>query len=159
MTIVFNDDDLLASYRQQRTILRVFLAVTVLYAVICVALLLFYMSLPYKDPAQIWPKVIVCTLSCIYVIFAYVFMGIKFHRARRYYKLISYFSVGMKQVNNSIFLRYAQPELRDGVDFYVDFVRQLLQDTQGHLLVESEVPISAWTKEKDATGTDWTVVT
>ena len=25
----------------------------------------------------------------------------------------------MKQVNNSIFLRYEEPELRDGVDFYV----------------------------------------
>ena len=44
-------------------------------------------------------------------------------------------------------------ETIDGVDFYVDFVRQLLQDTQGNLLVESKVPISAWTKEKDATGT------
>lgn len=150
MTIVFNDDDLLASYRQQRTILRVFLAVTVLYAVICVALLLFYTSLPYKDPAQIWPKVIVCTLSCIYVIFAYVFMGIKFHRARRYYKLISYFSVGMKQVNNSIFLRYAQPELRDGVDFYVlifsEWNKKKSEYMDRKIYCDKEKPLPEFTK-------------
>lgn len=119
MTIVFNDDDLISAYKQQRNILRGFLGVTLFFVVICVACLVYFMSLPYEDPLQPVPQVIVSVVSCVYVVFAYVFMGIKFHRARRYYKLISYVSVGMKQVNNSIFLRYEEPELRDGVDFYV----------------------------------------
>ncbi len=119
MTIVFNDGDLLAAYKQQRTILRVFLAVTFLFAALCIGLLIYYISLPFEDPNQIIPQIIVCAASCVYIIFSYVFMGIKYHRARRYYKLISFFSVGMKQVNKSIFLRYEQPELRAGVDFYV----------------------------------------
>lgn len=150
MTIVFNDDDLLSSYRQQRAILRVFLGVTLLYAAVCVSLLVFYMSLPFEDPAQIWPKVIVCTLSCLYVIFAYVFMGIKFHRARRYYKLIAYFSVGMKQVNNSIFLRYDQPELRDGVDFYVlifsEWNKKKSEYMDRKIYCDKEKPLPEFTK-------------
>ncbi len=119
MTVVFNDDDLISAYKQQRNILRGFLGVTLFFVVVCIACLAYFMSLPYKDPMQPVPQVIVSVVSCLYVVFAYVFMGIKFHRARRYYKLISYVSVGMKQVNNSIFLRYEEPELRDGVDFYV----------------------------------------
>lgn len=119
MTVVFNDDDLISAYKQQRNILRGFLGVTLFFVVVCIACLAYFMSLPYKDPMQPVPQVIVSVVSCLYVVFTYVFMGIKFHRARRYYKLISYVSVGMKQVNNSIFLRYEEPELRDGVDFYV----------------------------------------
>ena len=119
MTIIFNDADLTSAYRQQRNILRVYIAVAVVFAAICAACLVYFISLPYEDPNQIIPKIIICVASCLFVIFSYVFMGIKYHRARKYYKLISYLSVGMKQVNNSYFLRYEEPELRDGVDYYV----------------------------------------
>ncbi len=119
MTIIFNDADLISAYKQQRNLLRIFLLVTLLFVAVSLACLLYFMSLPYEDPMQPLPQWIVSIVSCIYVIFAYIFMGIKFHRARRYYRLIGYLSVGMKQVNNSIFLRYEEPELRDGVDFYV----------------------------------------
>lgn len=119
MTVIFNDADLIGAYRQQRNILRAYLAVTAVFVAICVVCLVYYISLPYEDPGQTLPQVITCVVSCLFVIFSYIFMGIKFHRARKYYKLISYLSVGMKQVNNSYFLRYEEPELRDGVDYYV----------------------------------------
>ena len=119
MHTVFEDKDLIGAFRQQRAIFRVFLAVTLAFILLCVINVIYYCSLPFEDPKQIYPKIFLCTISCIYVIFSYIFLGIKYHRARRYYKLISFFSVGMKQVNKSIFLRYEQPELRAGVDFYV----------------------------------------
>ncbi len=119
MNVIYNDGDLLASYTQKQKIYRLYLAIAILYGLICVSCLIYYISLPFEDPMQAVPKWIVWVLSCIFIIFTYIYMGIKFHRARRYYKLISYFSVGMKQVNNSIFLRYEEPELKDGVDFYV----------------------------------------
>lgn len=74
---------------------------------------------PYEDPMQPVPIWIVCVASCVFVIFSYIFLGIKFQRARKYYKIVSYLSVGMKQVNNSTFLRYEEPELKDSVDYYV----------------------------------------
>lgn len=150
MTIVFNDDDLIAAYKQQRNILRGFLGVTFIFAVICIACLVYFMSLPYEDPLQPVPQVIASAVSCVYVVFAYVFMGIKFHRARRYYKLISYVSVGMKQVNNSIFLRYEEPELRDGVDFYVlifsEWSKKKSEYMDRKIYCDKEKPLPAFQK-------------
>ena len=42
-----------------------------------------------------------------------------FSRNRKYYKLIAYLSVGLKQVNESKFLRYEDYETKDGVDLYI----------------------------------------
>ena len=119
MNIVFEDKDLIASFKQQRAIFRVFWAITFLFVVLCVVSVIYYRSLPFEDPKQIYPKIFLCVISCIYVIFSYIFLGIKYHRARKYYKLIAYLSVGVKQVNRSVFLRFDEPELKDGIDFYV----------------------------------------
>lgn len=119
MNVIFQDADLVSAYKQKQKIFRIFLLVTAVYVVLCAFSLAYFISLPFEHPLQAAPKWIVWVASCLYVIFCFPYMGIKFHRARRYYKLISYFSVGMKQVNNSIFLRYEEPELKDGVDFYV----------------------------------------
>lgn len=119
MNIVFDDNDLISSFRQKRRIFWFYVLIAVIYAALCISMLIYYIGLPYKDSMQPLPKWIVWVSSCVFVIFTYLYMGIKFHRARRYYKLISYLSVGMKQVNNSIFLRYEEPELKEGVDFHV----------------------------------------
>ena len=119
MTVIFNDADLISAYKQQRNLFRIYWIITFIFFLICLSSLLYYISLPFEDPMQILPKIIVCTASCIFIIFSYLFLGIKYHRARKYYRIISYLSVGLKQVNQSYFLRYEQPELRDGVDFYV----------------------------------------
>ena len=119
MNIVYEDEDLISAYKQQRAIFRVFLAVTAVFVAICAVGVIYFCSLPFEDPKQIIPKIAVCAVSCIYIIFTYIFMGIKYRRAHKYYKLIAYVSVGMKQINHSFFLRYEKPEQKDGVDFYV----------------------------------------
>ena len=119
MNVIFSDADLVASYRQQRNILRAYIGVCCAFALLCLGFYLYFLSLPYNDPMQLLPKVVVCAATCAFIIFSYIFMGIKYHRARKYYKLISYFSVGMKQVNVSYFSRYEQPETKDGVEYNV----------------------------------------
>lgn len=119
MTLVYEDGDLLAAYKQKRKLFFIYLAVAIVYAAICIAAIVYYVNLPYKDPMQALPKWSVWVCSCLFVIFSYIFLGIKFHRVRKYYKLVSYVSVGLKAVNNSVFLRYETPELKDGVDYYV----------------------------------------
>ncbi len=119
MKIIYEDNDLVSAYNQKQRIYRLYLIVAIFYGILCVSCLLYFISLPYQDPHQAIPKWIVWITSCIFVIFSYIYMGIKFHRARRYYKLVSYLSVGMKQVNKSFFLRYEDTELKDGVDFNV----------------------------------------
>ena len=119
MTVVFNDDDLINAFRQKQRLWYIYLAVLAVFVALCVACIVYYVSLPYEDPMQPVPIWITCVASCVFVIFSYIYLGIKFQRARKYYKIISYLSVGMKQVNRSFFLRYEEPELKDSVDYYV----------------------------------------
>ena len=119
MEVVFNDDDLLLAFKQKQKIFWTYIAVAAVFAVICVLGMIYFVSLPFDSPKQIIPKTIISVATILFVIFSYIFLGIKYIRVRRYYKLISYFSVGMKQVNNSIFLRTEEPETKFSVDFNV----------------------------------------
>ena len=119
MTVIFNDDDLVNAFRQKQRIWYIYVGVMVVFIALCAGCIAYYVSLPYEDPMQPVPIWIVCVASSVFVIFSYIFLGIKFQRARKYYKIVSYLSVGMKQVNNSTFLRYEEPELKDSVDYYV----------------------------------------
>ncbi len=119
MTIVYEDKDLLSAYKQKKKIFYIYFAVVAAYLALCIASIVYYVNLPFEDPMQALPKWLVWVCSCLFVIFSYVFLGIKYHRVRKYYKLVSYLSVGLKAVNNSIFVRYETPELKDGVDYYV----------------------------------------
>ena len=87
MNVIFSDADLVASYRQQRNILRAYIGVCCAFALLCLGFYLYFLSLPYNDPMQLLPKVVVCAATCAFIIFSYIFMGIKYHRARKYYKL------------------------------------------------------------------------
>ena len=119
MTVVFNDDDLIKAFKQKQRIWYAYVGVLAFFIALCIACIVYYVSLPFEDPMQPLPLWVICVASCAFVIFSYIFLGIKFQRARKYYKIISYLSVGMKQVNNSRFLRYETPELKDSVDYYV----------------------------------------
>lgn len=52
MTIVFNDDDLINAYKQKQRIWYTYLAVLAVFLVICIANIVYYVSLPYEDPMQ-----------------------------------------------------------------------------------------------------------
>ncbi len=119
MTIVYSDNDLVASYKQKKKLFYIYLAVAAVYLALCIACLVYYVNTPFNSPAQTAPKWIVWVSSCVFVIFSFIFLPIKYQRVRKYYKLIAYLSIGLKTVNRSIFLRYEEPELKDNVDYYV----------------------------------------
>lgn len=147
MTILFNDGDLYGAYRQKRRIFNIYWAVLAVFAAICVASLVFFIMLPFEDPLQPVPKAVACTATCLFIIFSWIFLGIKAHRARRYYRLISSMSTGIKQVNRSIFLRYEGSELNDGVDYYVLMFSEWSKkkseymDRKIYSVVEKELPV------------------
>ncbi len=117
MTTVYNDNDFNKVLAQKRRILYTFLGVTAAYAVFCIAWLIYYISLPYADPMQILPKTLVYAASGLYVIFAFPFMGIKYHRIRRYYKMMYYLSEGLKNVEENYFVGFEAKDLqKDYVD-------------------------------------------
>ena len=117
MTSVYSDADFLAIYKQKRNVLRVFWAITLFYAAFCISWLVYYISLPYNHSMQILPKAMVYVISVIYVIILFPLMGIKFSRLRRYYKALSNFSIGMKNVEKNYFYCFEEHNLqKDNID-------------------------------------------
>lgn len=119
MTILFEDDDLRLAFAQKRRIFWAYMAVVAAFVAVCVACIVYFVSLPYEDSYQAIPKTIMCVAVCLFIIFSHIFLGIKYHRVRRYYKMLAAFSSGIKMVNHSRFLRYEGVDAKDGVDCHV----------------------------------------
>lgn len=117
MVSVYNDADFLSVYKQRRNLLRVFWLITVAYLAFDIAWLSYYISLPYNDSMQTLPKAMVYVVSAIYVVTLFPLMGIKFSRVNRYYKALSNFSVGIKNVEKNYFYCFEKHNLqKDNID-------------------------------------------
>lgn len=117
MISVYNDQDFQAVIKQRNSILGVFFAVTGAYAALSISFWIYFMSLPYAHPDAWVPQFIVSVLSIAYVIFVFPFMGIKFHRVNRYYKMMYYLSEGLKNEEENYFICFEKKDLqKDFVD-------------------------------------------
>lgn len=119
MKTVYRDKDLNAVCIQKKKILSVFWAVFGAYLLFCLAWLIYYISLPYEDPMQALPKACVYVASGLFVAFAFPFMGIKYSRVRKYYKMMYFLSEGLKNTEQNYFVGF---EKRDVQKDYVDVV-------------------------------------
>ncbi len=117
MVSVYNDADYLAAYKQKQRIWWTFMGITLAYVFFCIAWLIFYISLPYADPMQKLPKWSVYIASALYIVFTFPFMSIKFGRIRKYYKMLSYLSLGLKNEETNYFYCFDENNLqKDNVD-------------------------------------------
>ncbi len=117
MVSVYNDGDYLSAYKQKQKIWWVFIGVTCAYLAFCIAWLVYYISLPYKDSMQALPKWSVYIATGLYVIFIFPFMAIKFSRVRRYFKMLSYVSLGLKNEEKNYFYCFEEKALqKDNID-------------------------------------------
>ena len=119
MTSVYSDADYLAVYKQKKRIFGVFYAVTFVYLAFCIAWLVYYISLPYADPMQSLPKMCVYIASALYVVFAFPYLAIKGSRIRRYFKLMTYLSDGLKGEEKNYFYAFEKKLLqKDNIDVW-----------------------------------------
>ena len=117
MTSVYCDADFLAVYKQKQKIFGVFIGVTIAYLAFCVAWLIYFISLPYASPMQILPKLCVFTASVLYVVFSFPYLAIKGSRVRRYYRLMTYLSGGLKSEEKNYFFTFEKKLLqKDNID-------------------------------------------
>ncbi len=117
MVSVYKDADYLSAYKQKQKIWWGFMGVTLFYLACCIAWLVYYISLPYADPMQALPKWCVWVATALYVIFLYPYMGIKFSRVRRYFKMLTYVSTGLKHEEINYFYCFDEKTLqKDNID-------------------------------------------
>ena len=117
MFSVYNDADYLSVYKQKKRVFGVFMGITLAYLALCVAMLVYHISLPYADPRDTLPKAIVYVVSALYVAFIFPFMAIKYSRVRRYFKMLTYVSEGLKTEEKNYFYTFREKSLqKDNID-------------------------------------------
>ena len=117
MVSVYKDADYLSVCKQRNRTLCVFWAATIAYLAFCMAWLAYHVSLPYKSPMLPLPKACVIIATIIYVALIFPFMGIKFSRVNRYYKLMGFLSEGLKGEEKNYFYCFEEKALqKDNVD-------------------------------------------
>ncbi|MBS1313884.1 MAG: hypothetical protein KH436_07675 [Firmicutes bacterium] len=118
MTDIFEKEDFERCKKQRKNVLTVFYIVTGIYALGAIGLFVYFLFLPYQAPEIGWVKWGTFALTAVYVIFAFVFLGIKFKRVNRYYHMFKDVDVGLKEEWTAEFLRFEENiEVKDGVDF------------------------------------------
>ena len=130
MVKLYEDFDLWEATIQRRKILCVFLAVTAAFLGGLIGLVVYYISLPYKDSNQTWVTAVTCVLTALYLCFCFPFMGIKFKRCNCYCKMLRFISVGLKEYSVMPFAEIDDWVTRDGVDVNVAvfFVKNIKKD-------------------------------
>ena len=117
MISVYNDADFLAAYQQKKRIFAVFAVITAVYLALCIAMLVFHISLPYADKQDAIPKAVTYIASGVYVALMFPFMAIKYGRVRRYYKILTYINEGLKAEESNYFYTFREKSLqKDNVD-------------------------------------------
>ena len=168
MTKLYTDADFWDAHRQRRRILGVFFAVTGVYFAGFLALLIYYIMLPYEDPNQNWVIFVACVLTAIYILFLFPYMGICFKRSNAYCKMLRFISIDIRIDSVAPFAGIEDWTTRDGVDVNValfrvrnikhdeEMIRQIYVDgekdfppfeeggtvriiSQGNLLIEYEI--------------------
>ena len=55
MNVIFNDDDLINAFKQKQRIWYAYFGVLAVFVALCIACIVYYVSLPYEDPIKEMP--------------------------------------------------------------------------------------------------------
>ena len=117
MQRVYTDEDFNDAADQRKRVAQVFWIVLAVYIALAAASLIYYTSLPYKDKMQSLPKTVMFISTALFVVFLFLYMGIKYHRINKYYKMVYYLSEGLKNVEENYFVGFELNDLqKDSVD-------------------------------------------
>ena len=117
MVEYFKEEELIAVQKQRANVLKIYFLVVAIYLFLSVGLMLWHGTLPYLSDTITLVKVIHYTLSAIFVIFSFIYLGIVFKRVNRYYRLMRNLSVGIRETSTGSFFEYSENiQDKDGVD-------------------------------------------
>ncbi|MBP5467339.1 MAG: hypothetical protein J6Y43_07255 [Clostridia bacterium] len=123
MTEYYTDAELAAAKKQRKKTLIVYFIVFGVYLAATVAIFIYYGTLPYKGYADTASKISLIkgvhySLTAVFVIFSFIYLGITFKRVNRYYKTCRNMSTGLRETSTGSFLEYDENiQDKDGVDF------------------------------------------
>lgn len=113
----YGKEDYYKAKKRRNLLLAVFLAITAAYAAASVALLVYYIFLPYHSPMIATVKAVHYPLTAVYVIFAFVYLGTVYKKAQKMFRFMQNIEKGLKEVSEANFFEYDEtPQVKDGVD-------------------------------------------
>ena len=117
--IKYFDEQMVTDAKTQRALtLWCFYLVAGLYAVASGIMIYVFSIQPYGSPVMLTIKRIHCVLTAFFVIFIFLFFGIKFKRINSFYKLVKGMRDGVKEVSKGSFFEYSETiEEKEFVDF------------------------------------------
>ena len=122
MTEYFEESRLERAKKQKsRTLTAYFitLAVFLAFSVLCIV---YYRTFPYSGYRDTASKITALkavhySVTGIFVVFSFVFLGIKYRRVNRYYRLCFNLKIGLRETSTGSFLEYDESvQDKDGVD-------------------------------------------
>ena len=114
----YTEQDFILAKRQRNFNLGIFLAVLFLYLALSAGMLAWYLLLPINSPVVTTIKLIQYPASGAFVIFSFLFMGIKYKRVNKYYKMMRNIKIGLTESDTGNFVECDDTkEIKDGVEF------------------------------------------
>lgn len=117
MITYFKSEFVSEAEKEFRKNLVIYIVTAIFYLIYSSIFLIWYLTLPYKSGQITTIKVCLYPVSVIFVIYSFIFIGIKIKRAYAYKRLCSNIAVGLKENNSAEFLGYDYTvSEKDGVE-------------------------------------------
>ena len=119
----YTDAELDSARKQKKKVLTAYFIILGVYLAASAAFFIYYLTLPYsgyRDTSDMISRIKWghYSLTALFVVFSFIYLGIPFKRVRRYYKMCLHLSTGLKETSVGNFLEYDETiQDKDGVDF------------------------------------------
>ena len=113
----FTDDIWNSVVKQRKKTLMIYYVILAVYLALSIGVLIWYTTLPYKDPMITLIKWIEYILSAIFIFITFLYMCIPYRRVNNFYKNCKVMKTGIKEVYEGTFKEYSNSlASKNGVD-------------------------------------------
>ena len=114
----FDEKEFISAKKQKRKVLIVYFIVFLVYAVISTGMFLWFRTLPYMSQEINKVKIIHHIITVVFVIFSFIYLGIKYKRVKKYFDMNLNMMTGLKETFTGSFFEYDESiQEKDGADF------------------------------------------
>ena len=104
--------------KQKKKVLTIYLITLAIYLLFCAGMLFWFSALTYKSNTVVTIKLIHYPVTLLYLIFSFVYIGIKYKRVNSFCKECFFLENGIKEESQATFFEYGETvQVKNGVDF------------------------------------------
>ena len=101
MTEFFNESYLIKAQQQRKKCLLFYIIVAAIFAILSVVTVYVYAIQPFGSNKNLIIKIIAWFSSAIFIVFSFLYLGIKFKLINDYYKMCLNLKTGLKETSNA----------------------------------------------------------